>query len=59
CFEENFEDYLKFIKEVSPKKVIPYHYTTEKEENSKNLVQFLNKNDINAQFLNIGDFIEI
>ncbi|MFX1401730.1 MAG: MBL fold metallo-hydrolase [Promethearchaeota archaeon] len=59
CFEENFEDYLKFIKEVSPKKVIPYHFTTEKEENSRNLIQFLNRNDINAQFLNIGDFIEI
>jgi len=59
CFEENFADYLKFIKEISPKKVIPYHYTIEKEENSKRLVQYLKENDNNAQFLNIGDFIEI
>jgi L-ascorbate metabolism protein UlaG (beta-lactamase superfamily) len=59
CFEENFIDYLKFIKEISPKKVIPYHYTIEKKENSKKLFQYLNENDINAHSLNIGEYIEI
>ena len=59
CFEENFTDYLKYIREISPKKVIPYHYTKEKEENSKKVVQYLNQNNINTQFLNIGDFFEI
>ncbi|MFX0181206.1 MAG: MBL fold metallo-hydrolase [Candidatus Hodarchaeota archaeon] len=59
CFVENFEDYLKFIKQITPKQVIPYHFTPQKEENAKKLVQYLKENGINSHFLNIGEEIEV
>lgn len=54
CFENNFNDYLEFLKIISPKLVIPYHFTGEKEENAKKLVDFLKVNNLNSKFLDIG-----
>ncbi len=54
CFESNFNDYLEFLKIISPKLVIPYHFTGEKEENAKKLVDFLKVNNLNSKFLDMG-----
>jgi len=54
CFENSFNDYLEYLKIISPKLVIPYHFTGEKEENAKKLVDFLKVNNLNSKFLNIG-----
>lgn len=59
CFEDNFNDYLRFLKEISPKIAIPYHFTAEKETNAKKLVEFLKGNNINSRFLAIGEEIEL
>ncbi|MFX1495783.1 MAG: MBL fold metallo-hydrolase [Promethearchaeota archaeon] len=59
CFVENFDDYLKFTAKVTPKQVIPYHFTSEKKENAMKLDQYLKENGINSHFLNIGEEIEV
>ncbi len=58
CFESNFNDYLKFLKKITLKLVIPYHFTTEKEGGAKKLTGFLLDNDINSTFLSIGKEFE-
>ncbi len=59
CFENNFNDYLKFLKKITPKLVIPYHFTQEKEAEAKKLTAFLLDNDINSTFISIGKKIEL
>ncbi len=59
CFESNFKDYLEFLKIISPKLVIPYHFTGEKDESAKKLVDFLRGYNINSKFLSIGEEFEI
>ncbi len=54
CFESNFNDYLYFLRTISPKIAIPYHFTNEKENEAKNLTDFLIKNNIQSQFIAIG-----
>ncbi len=54
CFESNFDDYLNFLKIISPNITIPYHFTKEKESEAKKLTDFLNKNNIQSQFIAIG-----
>lgn len=54
CFEDNFEDYLNFLKDVYPKVTFPYHFDPGEEENAKKLVDYLNENTIEASFLEIG-----
>lgn len=59
CFEENFENYLNFIKDISPKQVIPYHFSAEKEQNGKNISKYIKDNGFNSIFLSIGEEIEL
>ncbi len=59
CFENNFNDYLKFLKKISPKLVIPYHFTQEKEAEAKKLKEFLQDNEVNSKYLSIGQEIEL
>lgn len=59
CFESNFNDYLKFLKKITPKMAIPYHFTPEKQGEAKKLVEFLVNNDIRSTFLSIGEEIEL
>jgi L-ascorbate metabolism protein UlaG (beta-lactamase superfamily) len=54
CFESNFNDYLGFLKTISPKVTIPYHFNYEKEGEAKKLTEFLCDNGINSKFLSIG-----
>ncbi len=58
CFESNFNDYLEFIKKITPKMAIPYHFTVEKIEEAKKLVDFFKKNNIYSEFLSIGQEFE-
>ena len=58
CFESNFNDYLDFIKKITPKLIIPYHFTNEKVDSARKLVEFFKENGINTQFLKIGDQFE-
>ncbi len=58
CFESNFNDYLDFIKKISPKVTIPYHFTSGKEESAKKLVDFLKDKKIFSKFLEIGQEID-
>lgn len=55
CFESNFNDYLKFLKIIKPKLAIPFHYTAEKEDDAKILVNFLEKNNVDSRLLAIGE----
>lgn len=59
CFESNFDDYLRFLKTVSIKLVIPYHFNKEKVEEAKKLNEFLNENNINTKFIPIGEEFEL
>ena len=59
CFESNFKDYLEFVKIISPKIIIPYHFNDEKQEDAKKLVEYLNINDINSKFVSIGGTINL
>ena len=59
CFESNFEDYLEFVKIISPKITIPYHFNDEKQEDAKKLVEYLNINDINSKFVPIGGTLNL
>jgi len=59
CFESNFNDYLKFLKKITPKMVIPYHFTQGKEAEAKKLTKFLQKNDMDSTFLSIGEEFEL
>jgi len=59
CFESNFSDYLKFLKKITPKMAIPYHFTPEKQDEAKKLAEVLRKNDINSTYLSIGEEIEL
>lgn len=58
CFESNFNDYLEYIKKISPKITIPYHFTAEKEDDAKKLVEFLNNNNVNSKFMEIGEILK-
>lgn len=58
CFESNFNDYLEFLKKVSPTIAIPYHFTHEKKENAEKLVEYLSKAGINSQYLRIGNELD-
>lgn len=58
CFESNFNDYLDFIKKITPKLIIPYHFTNEKVDSARKLVEFFKKNGINTLFLKIGGQFE-
>ena len=58
CFEENFKHYLEFLRKLNSKIVIPYHFTSEKEENAKKLTVFLKENNVNSKFLAIGEEFE-
>lgn len=58
CFEDNFEDYLNFLKDVYPKVTFPYHFDPGEEEKAKKLVEYLNDNTIEASFLEIGSEFE-
>jgi L-ascorbate metabolism protein UlaG (beta-lactamase superfamily) len=53
-FEEFYGDYLKFLNEIYPKIVFPYHFDPGQEEMGKKLVKFLNEQEIDAKFLEIG-----
>jgi L-ascorbate metabolism protein UlaG (beta-lactamase superfamily) len=59
CFEDNFYDYLGFLKNLNLKTAIPYHFTIEKEESAKKLTEFLKLNKINSKFLAIGEEFEL
>mgnify|MGYP006296974895 CR=1 FL=1 len=60
CFEDYYEDYFEFVKRLSPKLVIPYHFQKGEEEMAKNLVEFMKENDrVNAKFLEIGGKVDI
>jgi len=59
CFEDNFEDYLGFLRNLNLKLAIPYHFTSEKQEGAKKLVEFLKENNLNTKFLAIGEEIEL
>ncbi len=59
CFVENFEDYLNFIQEISPKQVIPYHFSAGKEQNGKKISEYLKDNGFNSLFLSIGEELEL
>ncbi|MFX1572774.1 MAG: MBL fold metallo-hydrolase [Promethearchaeota archaeon] len=59
CFENNFNDYLEFLKTKELKKAFPYHYNFEKEEEAKKLATFLTENGINSEFLSIGSEYKI
>jgi L-ascorbate metabolism protein UlaG (beta-lactamase superfamily) len=59
CFEDNFNDYLRFLSKINPKTAIPYHFTAEKQENAKKLAEFLKENNINSKFLAIGEEFEL
>ncbi len=59
CFERNFDDYKNFLKIISPKITIPYHFSNEKENEAKKLTNFLIKNNIHSQFIAIGKEIEL
>jgi len=59
CFEDNFNDYLGFLRNLNPKLAISYHFTAEKEVNAKKLAEFLKENKINSKFLAIGEEFEL
>ncbi|MFX1320485.1 MAG: MBL fold metallo-hydrolase [Promethearchaeota archaeon] len=59
CFEDNFYDYLGFLKNLKPNTAIPYHFATEKDESAKKLAEFLKENKINSKFLAIGEEFEL
>lgn len=58
CFEDNFGDYLNFLKDIYPKVTFPYHFNPGEEKQAKKLVEYLNTNTIEASFLEIGGEFE-
>ena len=59
CFENNFNDYLKFLKNKKIKITFPYHFNFKKEDEAKKLARYLTQNGINSEFLSIGSEYEI
>jgi L-ascorbate metabolism protein UlaG (beta-lactamase superfamily) len=59
CFEDYYEDYLFFLKAILPKMTIPYHFGKGDEQMAKDLVKFLEENDIRAKYMEIGSEITI
>ena len=55
CFESNFDDYLNFVKTISPKVTIPYHFAYGTEDSAKKLVVFLQINGISVRYVGIGE----
>lgn len=53
-FEDFFGEYLKFLNEIYPKIVFPYHFDPGQEQMGKKLVKFLTREGIDAKFLEIG-----
>ena len=55
CFEDYFDDYMEFVRKISPKVTVPYHFEPGDEEMAKKLVDFLEQyDDINAKYLETG-----
>ncbi|MBD3352900.1 MAG: hypothetical protein GF364_15565, partial [Candidatus Lokiarchaeota archaeon] len=54
CFEDYFENYLQFVKDLRAKMIYPYHFRKGKNEFAKRLAEFLKKNEINSKFIKIG-----
>jgi len=59
CFEDHFKSYLEFIENIKPKLVVPYHFTENKEESAKKLVDFLKNNGIESVFIPIGEKLNL
>ena len=55
CFQSNFVDYLNFLESISPKLTIPYHFNASKKDDPRKLADFLNRNEIQARYMDIGD----
>ncbi|MBD3254118.1 MAG: hypothetical protein GF383_03455 [Candidatus Lokiarchaeota archaeon] len=58
CFEEYFDDYLMFLRDLHPLVAIPYHFNPGEEHKAKKLVEFLDDNYIEAKFMKIGEALE-
>jgi L-ascorbate metabolism protein UlaG (beta-lactamase superfamily) len=58
CFEDYFENYYEFIKEIAPQVVFPYHFDPGEEESAKKLSQYLNERGIDSHFIDIGTDFE-
>lgn len=58
CFEDYFENYLDFVKNINPKTTFPYHYNPGEEENAKKLVEYFKQYGVETQFLEIGSEFE-
>ncbi|MBD3228576.1 MAG: hypothetical protein GF329_10345 [Candidatus Lokiarchaeota archaeon] len=59
CFEDNYSDYLKFLKDIGAGIAIPYHFDEEKTEMAKGLVKYLKDNNIIARYIEIGKEFKI
>ncbi|MFO8018283.1 MAG: MBL fold metallo-hydrolase [Promethearchaeia archaeon] len=60
CFEDYYKDYFEFMRKISPRLVIPYHYGKGDEEMAKNLVDFVKEqNKVNIRYLEIGGEFEL
>ncbi|MGV9171328.1 MAG: MBL fold metallo-hydrolase [Promethearchaeia archaeon] len=60
CFEDYFVDYFEFLRKISPKLAIPYHYGKGDDDMAKNLINFVKENDkINIRYLEIGGEFEL
>ncbi|TXT58667.1 MAG: putative Zn-dependent hydrolase of the beta-lactamase fold-like protein [Promethearchaeota archaeon] len=59
CFEDFFEDYLKFVKKIKPNLTIPYHFNSGDEEMAKELVKFYKENGVKAKYYEIGSEFEL
>lgn len=58
CFEDQFTNYLNFLKIIFPTITFPYHFAPGEEEKAKKLSDFLNEKGINSKFIEIGTEFE-
>lgn len=58
CFKEFFNDYLDFVKDITPQITFPFHFNSGEEDSAIALAKFLNEKGYEAEFIEIGSEFE-
>ncbi|TXT58670.1 MAG: hypothetical protein BAJALOKI2v1_320020 [Promethearchaeota archaeon] len=58
CDKDHFEDYIEFVREISPKITFPIYFEPTETENAKKLVEALNEKNLDAKFIDTGTEFE-
>ena len=58
CFKEKYEDYLRFIQDISPKVTFPYHFTSNETESAKELAEYLKEYGFESKYIEPGTEFE-